>query len=84
MPQGNIDMQSWYAVNAPAGTPEDRIATLHRAIVQIVRTDDFRQRLEPLGFRPVWDETPAAYGTYLREQERFWQTVVEASGATLD
>jgi tripartite-type tricarboxylate transporter receptor subunit TctC len=84
MPQANIDMQSWYAVNAPAGTPEDRIATLHRAIVQVVRTDDFRSRLEPLGFKPIWDETPAAYGTYLREQERVWQAVVEASGATLD
>jgi tripartite-type tricarboxylate transporter receptor subunit TctC len=84
MPNANIDMQSWYAVNAPAGTPEDRIATLHRAIVQVVRTDDFRNRLEPLGFKPIWDETPTAYGEYLRAQERVWQPIVEASGATLD
>ena len=84
LPNAGIDSQSWYAVNAPAGVPEDRIATLHRAIVQVVRTDDFRQRLEPLGFKPVWDETPAAYGAYVREQERVWQAIVEASGATLD
>ncbi|MGG5808980.1 Bug family tripartite tricarboxylate transporter substrate binding protein [Falsiroseomonas sp. CW058] len=84
LPQSGIDSQSWYAVNAPAGVPEDRIATLHRAIVQVVRTDDFRSRLEPLGFKPIWDETPAAYGAYLREQERVWQAIVEASGATLD
>jgi len=84
LPGANIDMQSWYAVNAPAGVPAERIATLHRAVVQVVRTDDFRARLEPLGFKPVWDETPAAYGAHVQAQERFWQPVVEASGATLD
>jgi tripartite-type tricarboxylate transporter receptor subunit TctC len=84
LPQSGIDSQSWYAVNAPAGVPEDRIATLHRAILQVVRADDFRSRLEPLGFKPIWDETPAAYGAYVREQERVWQAIVEASGASLD
>jgi tripartite-type tricarboxylate transporter receptor subunit TctC len=84
LPQSGIDSQSWYAVNAPAGTPPDRIDILHRAILQVVRSDEYRQRLQPLGFRPIWDETPAAYGAYMREQERVWQPIVEASGATLD
>jgi tripartite-type tricarboxylate transporter receptor subunit TctC len=84
MPQSGIDMQSWYAVSAPAGTPPDRIATLHRAITQVVQTDDFRTRLEPLGFKPIVDETPAAFGAYMREQERVWEGIVKASGASLD
>jgi tripartite-type tricarboxylate transporter receptor subunit TctC len=84
MPQSGIDSQSWYAVNAPAGTPQDRLETLHRAIVQVVRSEDYKQRLQPLGFRPIWDESPAAYGEYMRAQERVWQPIVEASGATLD
>jgi tripartite-type tricarboxylate transporter receptor subunit TctC len=84
LPQAGIDMQSWYAVNAPAGTPEDRTAVLHRALVEVVRSDAFRQRLEPLGFAPVSDETPAAYGAYHRAQEQVWKELVEASGATLD
>jgi tripartite-type tricarboxylate transporter receptor subunit TctC len=83
-PNQGIDMQSWYAVNAPAGTPAPVVARLHAALVQIARSDDFKGRMEPLGFTPVWDETPAAYGTYLQAQERFWQGLVEASGATLD
>ena len=69
---------------APSGTPTDRIATLHRAILQVVRTDDFRNRLQPLGFKPIWDETPAAFGEYMRAEEQVWQRIVEASGATLD
>lgn len=84
LPEAGIDMQSWYGVNVPAGTPEDRIAVLHRAIAQVARSDEFRQRMEPLGFTPVVDETPAAYAAYLRAQEDVWKDLVEASGATLD
>ncbi|MBU8539807.1 Bug family tripartite tricarboxylate transporter substrate binding protein [Falsiroseomonas tokyonensis] len=83
-PNQGIDMQSWYAVNAPAGTPEPIVNRLHEALVQIARSDDFKARMEPLGFTPVWDESPAAYGRYLQEQEQFWKGLVEASGATLD
>ncbi|MEN0073732.1 MAG: tripartite tricarboxylate transporter substrate binding protein [Paracraurococcus sp.] len=84
LPGANIDMQSWYAINVPAGTPEGRIAILHRAVTQVVRSDAFRQRMEPIGFAPVADESPAAYGAYLRDQEKVWQKLVEISGATLD
>jgi tripartite-type tricarboxylate transporter receptor subunit TctC len=84
LPNANIDMQSWYSVSVPARTPAPVIQRLHEALVQIVRSNDFKARLEPLGFTTVWDESPAAFGTYLREQERIWQGLVEASGASLD
>jgi tripartite-type tricarboxylate transporter receptor subunit TctC len=84
LPQSGIDMQSWYAVNAPARTPPAVLARLHAVITQIARSDEFKGRMEPLGFTPVTDESPAAYGTYLAAQERMWQGLVEASGATLE
>jgi hypothetical protein len=40
--------------------------------------------MEPIGFAPVADESPAAYGAYMSEQEKVWQRLVEISGATLD
>jgi tripartite-type tricarboxylate transporter receptor subunit TctC len=84
LPNANIDMQSWYGINAPAGTPADRIGILHRALTQVVRGDAFRQKMEPIGFTPVADETPAAYGEYMRAQEKVWQKLVEESGATME
>ncbi len=84
LPQSGIDMQSWYAVNAPARTPPAVLARLHAVITQIARSDEFKGRMEPLGFTPVTDESPAAYGEYLAAQERMWQGLVEASGATLE
>ncbi|MGK7868268.1 Bug family tripartite tricarboxylate transporter substrate binding protein [Falsiroseomonas sp. E2-1-a20] len=84
LPNQGIDMQSWYAVNAPAGTPAPIVGRLHEALVRVVRSDDFKARMEPLGFTPVADDSPAAYGQYLQQQEQFWKALVEASGATLD
>jgi tripartite-type tricarboxylate transporter receptor subunit TctC len=84
LPGSGIDMQSWYAVSAPARTPAPVIARLHEAIVQVVRSEDFRGRLQPLGFEPVADATPAAFGAYVAAQEAVWRGLVEASGATLD
>ncbi|MCU0986179.1 MAG: tripartite tricarboxylate transporter substrate binding protein [Acetobacteraceae bacterium] len=84
LPGSNIDMQSWYAVTAPARTPAPVVARLHEVITQVVRSDDFRARLQPLGFEPVADATPAAFGAYKAEQENVWRALVEASGATLD
>ncbi|WP_431281881.1 Bug family tripartite tricarboxylate transporter substrate binding protein [Humitalea sp. 24SJ18S-53] len=84
LPGSNIDMQSWYAINVAAGTPEDRIAILHRAIVQVVRSDEFKARLQPLGFEPITDATPAAFGAYLTSQLSTWEKLVADSGATLD
>ena len=84
LPGSGIDMQSWYGVNVPAGVPADRIATLHKAIVQVVDSDEFRGRMEPNGFTTVVDSSPAAYGTYLLAQEQLWKGLVEESGASLD
>ena len=84
LPGSGIDAQSWYAVMAPSGTPEERLAVLHRAIRQVADSDAFRAKMEPLGFAPVSDASPAAFGEYLRAQETVWKELVEVSGATLD
>ncbi|MBP0446124.1 tripartite tricarboxylate transporter substrate binding protein [Roseomonas sp. SSH11] len=84
LPNSNIDMQSWYAVNVPAGTPQAVIDKLHSSLVQVAKSEDFKTRMEPLGFTPIWDETPAAYNQYLQQQDQLWKRLVEESGATLD
>jgi tripartite-type tricarboxylate transporter receptor subunit TctC len=84
LPNSGIDMQSWYGINLPAGVPADRIAVLHKAITQVVDSDEFRGKMEPNGFTTVVDASPAAYGTYLQEQEKLWKVLVAESGASLD
>lgn len=84
LPGAGIDMQSWYGINVPAGTPENRIAALHKAIVSVVDTAEFREKMEPNGFTTIVDASPAAYGAYTRSQEAVWKALVAESGASLD
>ena len=84
LPGSNIDMQSWYGMNLPAGVPADRVAKLHAALVKVVDNNDFRGKMEPNGFTTVVDASPAAYTAYMQEQEKLWQGLVEDSGASLD
>ena len=84
LPDAGVDMQSWYAVVAPAGVPADRTQKLHGAIRQVAMSDEFRGRIEPTGFTPVTDATPEAFAAYWRSQEQVWKDLVEVSGATLD
>jgi tripartite-type tricarboxylate transporter receptor subunit TctC len=84
LPGSGIDMQSWYGITTPAGVAADRQAILHKAIVQVVDTPEFRAKMEPNGFTTVVDASPAAFATYLVAQEKLWQGLVEESGASLD
>jgi tripartite-type tricarboxylate transporter receptor subunit TctC len=77
-------MQSWYGMLVPSGVAEDRIARLYAAFAQVVRSEELKARLEAGGFTTVWDESPAAFGAYIRSQDAVWRELVELSGATLD
>ncbi|WP_137126117.1 tripartite tricarboxylate transporter substrate binding protein [Roseomonas sp. HF4] len=84
LPGSGMDMEFWYCISGAAGTPAPIAAALHRATVAAVRQDSFRERLTPLGFTPVWDESPEALTAFIRAQDAVWRELVEVSGARLD
>jgi tripartite-type tricarboxylate transporter receptor subunit TctC len=84
LPGSGIDMKSWMGMVVPTGTPRPVIDRLHGALLQVVRNDEFKTKMEPQGYAPAWDETPEAFGAYMREQDVLWKRLVEESGATLD
>ena len=49
----------WFAIAAPAATPDDRVAKLHAAIVRAARTPHFEGKVKEMGVDLVLD-TPAA------------------------
>ena len=57
------------------------LARLHRAITQIAKAPEFGARLIPLGFQPLTDASPEAFGAFWRGEEARWKTLVEISGA---
>jgi len=83
-PLGGIDAQVWYGMVAPGGTPAPIIRRHFEALAQVIRSPEFAERLVPLGFQPLADESPEAFGRFWQGEEAVWRQLVEISGATAD
>jgi tripartite-type tricarboxylate transporter receptor subunit TctC len=84
LPDSGMDMEFWYCISAPAGTPPAAVQRLHEATVRAARTRDYGEKLLPLGFTAVTDDSPAAFTDFIRAQDPIWRDLVEVSGAKLD
>ena len=77
-----FDATAWFALVAPAGTPEPIIATLHREAVRILALPDVRKRFDELGLVPM-GTSPAQFAAAIASEAPLWAKVIEASGAKL-
>lgn len=78
-----FDATTWHGLVAPAGTPKEIIATLHRATVEALNDPTTRKALTDLGVDIV-GSSPAVFEAYIKAEIPKWAAVVKASGATLD
>jgi tripartite-type tricarboxylate transporter receptor subunit TctC len=75
-----FEVDGWYAVVAPAGTPRPIIVRLNTAINQALATPDVRQTLSSQGLE-VSPSTPEAFAAFLKTELSKWDKAVKASGA---
>jgi len=74
-----VDINSGVGLVAPAKTPPEIIAILHREIMAITADKGYHERMDKIGVEVVsW--TPEAYGKFLREDYARWGEVVKAAG----
>lgn len=78
-----FDMVPWVGMLAPAGTPAPTVEALSRALSDVVRSDEFAQRIVALGGRPRAGSAERFKG-FLRSEVARWETVVKASGAKVE
>jgi len=74
---------SWYAMFAPAKTPDATIARLNKAIVEAVKSPDFRKRQLEWGLNPT-GTSPEELGRIQKADAERWAPVVKASGFFAD
>jgi tripartite-type tricarboxylate transporter receptor subunit TctC len=48
-----VDIETWYGVLAPAGTPKDIVARLNAEMLKIIKSPEFAQHLQPGGVEPL-------------------------------
>lgn len=74
-----FEVQQFYSIVAPAGTPADVIDRLNREIAQRYAVADVRQRLAHEGIE-LRTSTPAALGKLTAEQFEKWLKVIRQAG----
>jgi tripartite-type tricarboxylate transporter receptor subunit TctC len=78
-----FDATTWHGLVAPAGTPPQIIAALHRAAIAALNDPEVSSSLKQLGVDIVGD-TPEEFAAYIKAEIPKWAAVIKASGATLD
>ena len=73
----------WMGILAPAGTPADRIAALHKAVVAVSRQPDYQKELQAQGVDVVGSD-PASFGRQIQVELKQWADVVKAAGIKAD
>jgi tripartite-type tricarboxylate transporter receptor subunit TctC len=77
------EVNSWYGVYLPAGTPQKIVTQLNQDIVQILRLPDVQARLASLGAEVV-GSTEEQFTAFTKAEIDKWAKVVTASGARVD
>ncbi|TDF63563.1 tripartite tricarboxylate transporter substrate binding protein [Cupriavidus sp. L7L] len=77
-----IGITGWYAVLAPAGTPQPVVDRLSTEIATVLRQPELKASLATNGYEPV-GSTPAALRTHIDAEINRWSKVVKDSGAQI-
>jgi tripartite-type tricarboxylate transporter receptor subunit TctC len=68
----------WYGLFAPARTPADIVARLHREVEAALTTSEVRERFAPLALDPI-GSAPAAFKAFVAAQVKMFRELVRVA-----
>jgi len=78
-----FDVQSWFAIAAPTGTPKPVVERLNAALNKALAAPDVRQRMQDLAASPQ-PGTPEQMRAFMMSEIKRWHDVVKQSGARVN
>jgi len=75
----DVDLQNWFAVLAPAGTPSPVIKKLSDAYLKIGKSQNLQKKFSDLGFEPFFT-TPEQTTDFMRAELVRWARVAAYAG----
>ena len=78
-----FDVEPWFGIVAPAGTPAAIVNRLNAEIAKIMQQNDVKDMLASVGAAPSIS-TPQEFGKFIDSEISRWAEVVKTSGAKAD
>lgn len=78
-----FEIDTWWGLVVPAGTPSDTVAKLHAAFTEALRSPEVQARFASLMAEPA-PSTPEAFGAFLNSERAKYERMVKLSGAKVD
>jgi len=78
-----FDINTWFGLFVPAGTPPAIVQRLHDEFAKALAAPEVRARMLALGAEPV-GSTPEQFAQYIRSEAVKYAKLVKASGAKVD
>jgi len=78
---GNLNVDMWYGVLAPAGTPKPVIDRLNKALDEILKDPSIKTAFEVQGMTPA-HSTPEEFGRLMAADAKRWADLIKAQGIT--
>ncbi len=78
-----FEATAWHALVAPAKTPREALATLHKAMTATLNDPEVNKALTKLGL-DVMPTTPEELAAYIKAEIPKWAKIIQASGAKLE
>jgi tripartite-type tricarboxylate transporter receptor subunit TctC len=75
---------TWNGIVAPAGTPHDVLARLHREIARAANQPEFRKKYLERGIEIVASESPEAFSSYIRSEADSFVKLVKDAGIAIE
>ena len=83
MPNG-FDLEAWFGIWAPVGTPPDIIRKLNTDLTAVLADPEFRAKLATDGSEVVQGGSPDEFSGYVKSETVKWARVVKESGAKVE
>ncbi len=78
-----FEVNSWYGMMAPAGTPKPIVELLQREVAKALKAPEVAERLRTLGLDPV-GSTPEEHAAQLRDDLERWAKIAKAAHLRID
>jgi tripartite-type tricarboxylate transporter receptor subunit TctC len=79
----SIDIDTWYGLLAPAGTPKDIVAKLNAETVRIVNLPELKERTRAQGIE-LGGSTPEEFAAFIKADIAKWTKAIREMRVTID